>query len=266
MLCNLHTHSTYCDGKQTPEQVVKAAIELGLDSVGFSSHGYTPYDLRYCMKDTEGYMAEIDRLEEKYKGKIQIYLGIEEDSRSPVNRADFDYIIGSCHYFQIGERHLPIDSSAAYFAECVKAYGGDTHRMAEDYFSHFCGYIKTRKPDIVGHFDLLTKFDESDVDRFSHDAAYRALAEGYVTEIARVGSLFEVNTGAMARGLRTSPYPAANLLHLLKKQGGEVILGSDCHDACNLMFAFDQARDFLRDIGFTYTWVLYNGAFQRDML
>ncbi len=266
MLSNLHTHSTFCDGKDPPEQVVISAMEQGFDSIGFSSHGYTPYDLRYCMKDTEGYRAEINRLKEKYKGKIQIYLGVEEDSRAPVNRSDFDYIIGSCHYFRVGDQHLPIDSSAAYFAECVKAYGGDTHWMAEDYFSHFCGYIKARKPDIIGHFDLLTKFDESDVDRFSHDAAYRAIAEKYTEEIAREGCLFEVNTGAMARGLRTSPYPATHLLHLLKKQGGEVILGSDCHDARNLAYAFSETRALLKDIGFSHVRVLTDGEFKKEIL
>ena len=266
MLSNLHTHSTFCDGRNTPEQVVTAAIEQGFDSVGFSSHGYTPYDLRYCMKDTEGYRAEINRLKKEYKGNIQIYLGIEEDSRAPVNRSDFDYIIGSCHYFKVGENHMPIDSSAAYFVECVKAYGGDTKRMAEDYFSHFCGYIKERKPDIIGHFDLLTKFDESDVDRFLHDAAYHKMAETYTEEIAREGCLFEVNTGAMARNLRTAPYPAVNLLHLLKKQGGEVILGSDCHDARNLPYAFEETRALLKDIGFSYVRVLFDGEFQKDYL
>ena len=46
MLSNLHTHSTFCDGRNTPEQVVTAAIEQGFDSVGFSSHGYTSFDLR----------------------------------------------------------------------------------------------------------------------------------------------------------------------------------------------------------------------------
>lgn len=53
MLANFHTHSTFCDGKNTPEEIVLAALEKGFVSIGFSSHGYTPYDLRYCMKDTE---------------------------------------------------------------------------------------------------------------------------------------------------------------------------------------------------------------------
>lgn len=265
-LCNLHTHTAFCDGRQTPEQVVLSAMEQGFDAIGFSSHGYTPYDLRYCMKDTVGYIAEINRLKQVYRGKIQVYLGIEEDSRAPVERSNFDYIIGSCHYFHVGEEHLPIDSSVAYFQKCVAAYGNDTARMAEDYFGHFCAYIKSRKPDIIGHFDLLTKFDEVDVDRFSGDANYRAIAERYVAEAASAGCLFEVNTGAMARGLRKSPYPATHLLNLLHKLGGEVILGSDCHDASLLGYAFEETRAMLKEIGFSYVRVLFDGAFQKDYL
>ena len=59
MLTNYHTHTTYCDGNNTPEEVVKAAIDMGFDAIGFSGHGYTDYDLSYCMKDTQKYLAEI---------------------------------------------------------------------------------------------------------------------------------------------------------------------------------------------------------------
>ena len=89
-LSNLHTHSTFCDGRNTPEEIVLAAIDKGFSSIGFSGHGYTPYDLRYCMKDTEGYIAEINRLKTKYQGRIKILLGIEEDAFAPAYRKNFD--------------------------------------------------------------------------------------------------------------------------------------------------------------------------------
>ena len=66
MLANFHTHSTFCDGKNTVEEVALAAIEKGFCAIGFSGHGYTDYDLRYCMKNTDGYIAEIKNLKEKY--------------------------------------------------------------------------------------------------------------------------------------------------------------------------------------------------------
>ena len=93
-----HIHSTFSDGKNTTEEIVLAAIENGFVAIGFSDHGFTNYDLRYCMKDQTGYVNEIKKLKEKYKNQIQIYLGVEEDAFHPLNRNDFDYIIGSCHY------------------------------------------------------------------------------------------------------------------------------------------------------------------------
>ena len=76
MLANYHTHTSFCDGKNTPEQIVLYAIEKGFTSIGFSGHGYTPFDLRYCMKDTAGYIEEISRLKDKY-GKNAMLRGMD---------------------------------------------------------------------------------------------------------------------------------------------------------------------------------------------
>ena len=70
MLSNFHTHSVFCDGDNTLEEIVRASVEKGFSAIGFSGHGYTDYDLRYCMKNTDGYISEIKNLKEKYKDKI----------------------------------------------------------------------------------------------------------------------------------------------------------------------------------------------------
>ena len=46
---NLHTHTVFCDGEDTPEAFVKEAIARGFDSIGFSGHGYAFFDDEYCM-------------------------------------------------------------------------------------------------------------------------------------------------------------------------------------------------------------------------
>ena len=37
---NLHIHTKYCDGKDTPEEMVIAACEKGFQSIGFSMHSF----------------------------------------------------------------------------------------------------------------------------------------------------------------------------------------------------------------------------------
>ena len=98
MIANFHTHTTFSDGKNTPEEMVLFAIEQGFCSIGFSDHAFTSHDQRYCMKDLQGYITEINRLKKKYQDKIQIYLGVEEDGSERLDRAPFDYLIGSLHY------------------------------------------------------------------------------------------------------------------------------------------------------------------------
>jgi len=266
MLVNLHTHSTFCDGKNTPEEIVKEAIGRGFSAVGFSGHGYTGFDLRYCMQDWEGYLAEIRRLKELYRGQIEIYLGIEEDAFAPVDRSQLDYMIGSSHYVYAGGDYYPIDSGYSYFEKCLEVLGHDPIRLAENYYSTFCRYIHQRKPDIVGHFDLITKFDESNAPLFLGDERYQKVAEKYMAEAAKSGCIFEVNTGAMVRGLRTAPYPAENLLHVLKKEGARLILSSDSHRADSLDAYFEEAKVLLRQVGFRKVCILRNCEFVEDSI
>ena len=160
MLSNFHTHTQFCDGRSTAEEMVEAAISAGFVSLGFSGHGYMDFDQSYCMMDTEGYNDEIERLKVKYKKDIQIYRGIEEDGFCYVDRDGFDYLLGSIHYLKVNGKYYPIDLGYDALMEGVNAINGGIEAAAESYFSSFVTYIKYRKPDIIGHFDLITKFDE----------------------------------------------------------------------------------------------------------
>ena len=54
---NFHTHSTFCDGRNTPQQMVDRALELGFVALGFSGH----MDPEVVM-DWPAYSAEVKRL------------------------------------------------------------------------------------------------------------------------------------------------------------------------------------------------------------
>ena len=97
---DLHMHTYYCDGRDSAEDMVKAAIGKGLRTVGISGHSFTPHDPSYCMSraDTLRYIEEINALKAKYAGRIRVLLGIELDYYSDTDTSPFDYIIGSVHY------------------------------------------------------------------------------------------------------------------------------------------------------------------------
>jgi histidinol-phosphatase (PHP family) len=65
-------------------------------------------------------------------------------------------------------------------------------------------------------------------------------------------ALLEVNTGGVARGYMTSPYPSNLLLKEWKVWGGEVIVNSDCHNVKLLDAGYEQAEEILLSLGFDH--------------
>ena len=235
---NYHTHTTFCDGKNTPEEMVQRAIELGFLELGFSTHS----DL--C-KDLEGYCREIERLKSAYHDKISIKLGVEYDYYFDVDTSRFDYVIGGVHYLKKCGKLLPLDHSQEKFLPIIDDYyGGDIYSLCEDYFETLSGVYEKTGCDIVAHFDLVTKYNEGDRLFDTSNPRYIKAAEGALRTLMKKPVIFEINTGAIARGYRTAPYPAKPFLDIILSGGGKTILSADCHDKDFLAESFDKYRSF----------------------
>ena len=251
-LKDLHTHTTYCDGKSTHEEIVKAAIEKGLGKIGFSGHGYTFFDESYCMSipNVIKYMAEINALKEKYKGKIEILCGVEQDYYSNFSRMGFDYVIGSVHYVKVDDTYIPIDESEETLLRAVdEHFGGDFYALCEEYYHTVGDVVAKTGADIIGHFDLVSKFNEGGKLFDESHPRYVAAYTSAIDALIAYGKPFEVNTGAISRGYRTHPYPSDAQLKYIAKMGGCVILNSDAHAAENLCYEFEKWEKVCKDIG-----------------
>lgn len=248
MIYNYHTHTTYCDGESTAEDIVKMAIKLGVAELGFSGHSYTEFDLDVCMtpNDTELYKSEITTLKEKYKDKIKILLGIECDYFSNVPLDDYDYIIGSVHYVLKEGEYLFVDYSKEMQIDAVnRYYNGDFYAFAEDYFSTVSNIYNKTKCDIIGHFDLITKFNADgslfDEKHPRYVAAWQKAADAIIDTPAVV----EINTGAISRGYTKQPYPSNEIIEYFKQRGKKLIFSSDCHNKDFLLFGYESIKKYL---------------------
>ncbi len=238
---NLHTHTVYCDGKDTPEELVKRAIELGFVALGFSGHEYAPNDEDFCMskEGTKAYIDEILRLKEKYKDQLTIYLGIERDYFGIVDEFPYDYVIGSLHCVEKDGVLMVVDYTAEHMEQNVQRYfAGNYRAYVERYYEILADIVPKTKATIVGHFDLITKFNEGN--RYFDEEAdwYKEAALRALRKVAESNPIFEINTGAMARGYRTRPYPAAFILEEIDRLGCPVIINSDCHDKMDINHEF----------------------------
>ena len=259
---NMHTHTCFSDGAHSIEENVKAAIESSMISLGFSDHCYTYFDTSYCVQadKIEEYKREVRRVKELYKDKIEIYLGIELDGYAKLpDRADYDYIIGDCHYVVTPDGYRAIDLDKQEFRNIVNDYfGGDSVNMAIEYYKGYTECIAEMRPDLLGHIDLCTKYslvDESD------PRYIKAATEALVSSL-EVVPFIEINTGAISRGYRNDPYPAVFLIDEIKNHGGKIVLSSDCHSAKDLTCRFDSCVELLLSRGIDSIAVYRGGRFE----
>ena len=110
---DLHIHTTYGDGRNTPEEMVLSAITMGMERIGFSEHSNVPFDPLEGMTgdNVRKYIDEISGLKEKYRGRIEILCGIEQDFYSEQDVSAFDYVIGSVHYLKKDGAYFAVDDT-----------------------------------------------------------------------------------------------------------------------------------------------------------
>ena len=243
--CSVHTHTTLCDGKGTPEEMAASAYASGVKYYGFSGHSFSPnpMDFGYNLPpDTSEYRRKVLALREEYAGRMEILLGIEWDSWTEGDPEGYDYWIGSVHALRDAQGgYYAVDAGPETFTECRdKVFHGDVMSMAEAYYEGVAA-MAARKPDILGHIDLITKYEERHAFLDQTNPRYRRAALDALHSVDPSATLLEINTGAMSRGWRTTPYPAPFILDEWRRMGGRIIITADTHSPTTILYAYDKA-------------------------
>ena len=244
---DLHMHTLFSDGEHTPEEMVEEGIRKGLTRIGISDHSHADWD-EVCMPSDriESYHEEIARIKKKLAGRTEVRCGLERDYYSD-DYSTYDYVIGSVHAIRMQDGYyFCVDWMPERMEENVRTYfGGDWYALTEKYFQMEADVVRKTRCDIIGHFDLVCKFNEQrrwfDPNHPRYVAAWKKAAD----VMLKTGKPFEVNTGAISRGYRTDAYPARDIRTYLKNHGGRLILSSDAHQKENIAYAFQR---FLEEI------------------
>lgn len=259
---NCHTHTTFCDGKNSAEEMTLAAIEKGFVSLGFSGHSPMYYEADWTMpkEKVKEYIKEIRRVKEKYADKIDVLCGVELDADfAHIDLTDFDYNIASVHQLHGKGRIYSIDLSPDELSESVDyIFDGDWYKMAQHYFNNLAEFAISDDFDVVGHFDLITKFNGQTPLFDEENETYKTAAIKAIDKILdnKPDILFEVNTGAMYRKGNPKPYPAEFMMKHIRDRGGLITITSDSHCCESLDFAFDEMIDYCKNCGFTEAYYL----------
>lgn len=253
---NIHTHSTYSDGKSTPREMVEEAVRQGLTKLGFSEHGPLPFTTTFAVKAEKmpEYVAEIAELKEEYKDKIEILCGLETDYIPGVSepfattkeKYHLDYVIGGVHL--VGHSANPeelwfIDGPKweIYDEGLQKFFNSDIQKAVRSFFDQTNAMIEHEAFDIIAHFDKIKMHNR---DRYFHEDEpwYRKLALETLDLIHQKGLIMEVNTRGIYKKRYNGFYPSPWLMTEAHKMGVPMIISSDAHHYSELTLEFDSAE------------------------
>lgn len=264
---NLHTHTSYDHGKDTVEEMVQTALDKGFTTLGFSGHGTNKPLAPTSMssENQKAYKQAIRQAKEKYKDQIEIYMGIEQDSMAPFEDDELDYKIGSVHYLCKDGRVEPLDDNPQLF-EAIRdeMYGGSIETMVEAYYQAVEDMMDFQNFDIVGHIDLISKFNENEEYFGFEDPWYLKAACHAIQKGIDQGLIFEMNTGAVARGNRQTAYPSDALLDYMASHGAKLVVNTDCHDRNFLDCQMDLSIERACKAGFTHLMRLTPDGFVEE--
>ena len=263
-----HLHTHYSDGKHSPAEIAEQAYQNGMQFLGFSDHSYLPFeDFSLPPEKQDVYRREISTLKEHYCGRMTILCGIEKDYYGTVREDEFDYVVGSVHYLLCGNEYRPVDLSPEIAKETIENYFGcDPYAYAEAYYRLVGNLFQNVRADFIGHIDLLTKFQEKKPLLDPDNPRYRRAWQEAVEALLPQEKPFEINSGAISRGWRESPYPAPEILRYIKERGGRIVLSSDSHAKETLCYQFEKERALALVCGFTTQCILTENGWQEIQL
>lgn len=278
-ISNLHTHSLYCDGSNTIEEMILSALEKGFDSLGISTHGPVDEDTYWNIKKdkVEEYIEEVKRLKEKYKDKIEIFLGMELDYIPGLGFSDLslslmkrlDYYIGSVHYlgtFKNGVRWT-VDYNVEELLKGIdECFGGNIRKAVETYYEAVSEMAERYQPPIIGHLDLFNKNNKDNILFDEREAWYVEAVKKCLDTIRKTSSVIEINTGGMARNNNKEQYPSTMILKLIKERNIPLVVNSDAHTPDKIAFKFNDMYRLLHDLGFDSLVYLTGKGWKRQKI
>ena len=243
---NFHGHTQFCDGHAPMEDFVVAAIAAGLKHYGFTPHSPIPIASPCNMGEdsVDEYFAEIRRLREKYRDRINLYAGMEVDylggswgswgswgsSCSYIQSLPLDFRIGSVHFIPAGDGFVDVDGHFDSFKVKMSRYfDNDIESVVKSFYAQSIKMVEAGGFDIIGHFDKIGHNASHFRPGIESEDWYMAEADRLADCIIDNGCIVELNTKAYHQH-NHRVFPSERLLKRIIRGGTKVIVNSDAHD------------------------------------
>lgn len=272
MFQNLHTHTLFSDGSDSPERYIEAAIRQGMPSLGFSDHSPLPFKNDFALKEGRigTYCETILSLRKQYSSgspernnypAAGIFLGLEVDFIPGMGHSfaylrenfPFDYVIGSVHLVRNGTADnlwfIDGPDPATYDNGLNSLFGGDIRKGVVAYYRQINEMLSTGRLEIIGHLDKIKMHNRG---RFFDETEpwYPALVDETLQLVKETGVIVEVNTRGLYKKRSDSLFPGPAALRKIRDLEIPVIISSDAHKPSEVSMLFTETADLLSGIGF----------------
>ena len=262
-LINFHVHSTGSDGKLSPEEVVKEAINAGLRYMCFTDHYFYPKgDYFEGHRDkffTEDYVKEVKRLQKEYKDKIDISFGAEMDwlpkhtdwIKNEIKRQNFDYVLGSLHNLYAKSEYFFLFYGENWKQEWLDSANrvGGARKFVEAYYSQIGKMAKSKLFDCVAHFDIIKFYNIQNIFFSEEDLWYKKAVLKALIAVKEADIAIEINTHGYVKPQKEQ-YPSFWILKEANKMGIPITIGTDAHFQGELSKDLDKAYKLAKQAGY----------------
>ena len=269
---DLHTHTRYSHGADSPQDMYAAAAAAGLAYIGFSEHSPRPEAFTYrheyrdkLMAHLPDYFREVRALRDTAgAGGPRALLAMEMDwldgeedfIRKACAAEDFDYLIGSVHFLG----HWGFDDDAGDWRgaspeQCETWYAA--------YFTAWEAMIRSGLFHIAAHPDLIKIYSVNRFRAWLARPESRAQVRRALTAMRDAGMALEISSAGLRKPCREI-YPAPPIMELAAELHIPVTFASDAHSVRDVGRDFDRLADYARRFGYTRQAVFERG--RRAML
>ncbi len=248
-----HTHTARCGhAGGSDEAYVEAAIACGLAGIAVTDHlpfYWLPAEdhdptLAMTMEELPRYVEAVLALKERYRGTIEVLLGIEADYVAGAEetlaqllaRFPFDVVLGSVHWLDGWWVDAP--SSVARY-RCGQ---DEVDAIWERYADTLCRAAQCGLFDVLAHLDLPKKFG------FRPSKPFAGRLAEVVAAVAAGGCAVELSSAGRRKPVGED-YPGPALLRALLAAGVPLTLASDAHAPAEVGHGFSELVATLRAAG-----------------
>lgn len=254
---DLHMHTFYSHGKNSPQEMLAAAEKKGLAIIGFTEHSPRPEGYNYTREYRDKltrlfpeYIREVSGLRARPSPSCEVLLGLEMDwfpaERDFAARAckayDYDYLIGSVHFLD----HWGFDDLEKPWLEA-----GEAQKRAwyEEYFLNWLSMLESGLFQIAAHPDLIKIFSVQNFREWLERPQSQALVHKCLRALKASGMAMEISSAGMRKACGEF-YPCPAIMRMAKELGLYVSLASDAHSAEDVASLFPELAAYAKQFGF----------------